>query len=102
MNPIKAVRNQFLGINPLLHSQLQVAGGWDHFHVNHISDLTRLLQRDLHSMGYLAQAEQSLQIRRRAIGIYQKTADDTRRCSGVAGTALASQQTGRTPFCDVS
>jgi len=61
---LKSVRNQFLGINPLLHSQLQVGGGWDNFHVNHISDLTRFLQRDLRPMGYLAQAEQSLQIRR--------------------------------------
>lgn len=64
MTPLKSVRNQFLGINPLLHSQLQVDGGWDNFHVNHISDLTRFLQRDLRGLGYVAQAEQSLQIRR--------------------------------------
>jgi len=124
---MKSVQNQFLGVNPLLHSQLQAASGWDHFHVNHISDLTRFLQRDLRPLGYLAQAEQSLQIRRhdsaprapesdvtiydpaqrsttsgtltgglampvpelleldeadlatyRAVGIYQKTADDQR------------------------
>lgn len=65
MSPLKTVNNQFLGINPHLHSQLQSDGGWDNFHVNHISDLTRFLQRDLRSMGYHAQAEQSLQIRRR-------------------------------------
>jgi hypothetical protein len=65
MATLKTILNQFLGINPLLHSQLQAEGGWDNFHVNHISDLTRFLQRDLRSMGYLAQAEQSLQIRRR-------------------------------------
>jgi len=65
MAALKTVLNQFRGINPLLHSQLQTEGGWDNFHVNHISDLTRFLQRDLRSMGYLAQAEQSLQIRRR-------------------------------------
>jgi hypothetical protein len=65
MPPIKAVSNQFLGINPLLHSRLQLNGGWDHFHVNHISDLTRFLQRELRAMGYVALSEQSLQIRRR-------------------------------------
>ncbi|NDJ53556.1 MAG: DUF4058 family protein [Chloroflexi bacterium] len=59
------VKNQFLGVNPLLHSRLQMEGGWDNFHINHISDLTRFLQRDLRELGYLAQAEQSLQIRRR-------------------------------------
>ncbi len=64
MPPIHSVKNQFFGINPLLHSQLQEDGGWDHFHVNHISDLTRFLQRDLRSMGYVVQSEQSLQIRR--------------------------------------
>jgi hypothetical protein len=65
MTTLKTVLNQFPGINPLLHSKLQAEGGWDNFHVNHISDLTGFLQRDLRSMGYLAQAEQSLQIRRR-------------------------------------
>ncbi|MEM6282063.1 MAG: DUF4058 family protein [Chloroflexota bacterium] len=65
MTPVQSVHNQFLGINPLLHDQLQLDGGWDNFHVNHISDLTRFLQRDLRGLGYLAQAEQSLQIRRR-------------------------------------
>lgn len=61
----QSIVNQFFGINPMLHSQLQAAGGWDHFQVNHISDLTRFLQRDLRTMGYVAQSEQSLQIRRR-------------------------------------
>jgi len=69
MTAIKTVKNQFLGINPLLHSQLQVDGGWDHFHVDHISDLTRFLQRDLRSMGYITQAEQSLQIRRSDVAV---------------------------------
>ncbi len=59
------VRNPFLGINPLLHSLLQTEGRWDNFHVNHISDLTRFLQQALRPLGYVAQAEQSLQIRRR-------------------------------------
>jgi len=65
MSEQQSVQNQFRGINPHLHSQLQADGNWDNFHVNHISDLTRFLQRDLRELGYLAQAEQSLQIRRR-------------------------------------
>jgi hypothetical protein len=64
MASLGAITNQFCGINPLLHSQLQASGQWDNFHVNHISDLTRFLQRGLRPLGYLAQAEQSLQIRR--------------------------------------
>ncbi len=77
MSPLKTVLNQFLGINPLLHSQLQVEGGWDHFHVNHISDLTRCLQRDLRPLGYLAHSEQSLQIRRRDGELRSPEADVT-------------------------
>lgn len=74
---MKTVRNRFLGINPLLHSRLQADGGWDNFHVNHISDLTRFLQRDLRDMGYLAQAEQSLQIRRRGDNLRSPESDVT-------------------------
>lgn len=66
MPPIKTIVNQFRGINPHLHSRLQADGGWEHFHVNHISDLTRFLQRDLRKMGYVVQSEQSLQIKRGA------------------------------------
>lgn len=64
MSTHQTITNQFLGINPLLHSHLQTAGQWDNFHMNHISDLTRFLQRELRPLGYYAQAEQSLQIRR--------------------------------------
>ncbi len=74
---MRIILNQFLGINPLLHSQLQTEGGWDNFHVNHISDLTRFLQRDLRPLGYLAQTEQSLQIRRRDESVRQPESDVT-------------------------
>lgn len=56
--------NQFLGINPHLHSQLQQNGQWDVFHANHIVDLARSIQGAVRPLGYLAQVEQSLQIRR--------------------------------------
>ncbi len=77
MESIRAVINQFLGINPLLHSHFQSTGGWDNFHVNHISDLTRFLQRELRPLGYLAQAEQSLQIRRQDAPIRTPESDVT-------------------------
>lgn len=92
MPPLKTVNNQFLGINPHLHSQLQADGGWDNFHVNHISDLTRFLQRDLRSMGYHAQAEQSLQIRRRDDQARSPESDVTiydRSNRGAASTILS-------------
>jgi hypothetical protein len=57
MTPLRTIRNPYLDINPWLHSPLQIEGRWDNFHVNHISDRTRFLQRDLRPLGYLAQAE---------------------------------------------
>jgi hypothetical protein len=64
MDSAYSIINQFFGVNPLLLSRLQVEGGWNHFHVNHISDLTRYLQQSLRPLGYLVQVEPSLQIRR--------------------------------------
>jgi hypothetical protein len=62
--PVRAVKNQYRGINAHLHSLLQTKGGWDSLHANHIIDLTRALQAQLIPMGYEADVEQSLQIRR--------------------------------------
>lgn len=64
MDALRAVKNQFLGINPHLHSFWQTEGGWEGFHNNHIIDLTRMLRSHLLSLGYTAQVEESLQIRR--------------------------------------
>jgi hypothetical protein len=64
MSPIRSRKNQYRGINAHLHSLLQTSGGWEGFHTNHIADLTRLLQVQLIPMGYEADIEQSLQIRR--------------------------------------
>ncbi|MBA3871098.1 MAG: DUF4058 family protein [Anaerolineae bacterium] len=63
MNPINPVKNQYRGINAHLHSYWQAEGGWDSFHTNHISDLMRLIDSALPA-GYVADIEQSLQIRR--------------------------------------
>ncbi len=64
MSPVRSNKNQYRGINAHLHSLLQAKGGWNGFHANHIPDLTRLLQVQLRPMGYEADIEQSLQIRR--------------------------------------
>lgn len=62
--PACSIRNQYLGINAHLHSYWQSMGGWAGFHTNHISDLLRLMRAQLLPMGYTAEIEDSLQIRR--------------------------------------
>lgn len=64
MNPINPVKNQYRGINAHLHSYWQGVGGWDSFHTNHIADLMREMNKNLMPMGYVADIERSLQIRR--------------------------------------
>ncbi|MFN8490597.1 MAG: DUF4058 family protein [Caldilineaceae bacterium] len=64
MQPIRSIKNQYLGINAHLHSDWQNRGGWNSFHGNHIADLLRLLRVKLLPMGYTAEIEPSLQIRR--------------------------------------
>ncbi len=64
MKPIRIIKNQYLGVNAHLQSQLQAEGTWDHFHSLHIGDLTKLLAVALYPMGYTALNEESLQIRR--------------------------------------
>jgi Protein of unknown function (DUF4058) len=64
MTPIRAIKNQYRGINAHLHSYWQSEGGWDSFHANHIADLMRLMTAQLLPMGYVADIQQSLQIRR--------------------------------------
>jgi hypothetical protein len=64
MVAVRSIKNQYVGVNAHLHSHFQVAGGWDGFHANHISDLMRLMSAQLLPMGYVAEIQQSLQIRR--------------------------------------
>jgi hypothetical protein len=64
MGPVRSVRNQYRGINAHLHSYWQAVGGWSRFHSNHISDLLRALRPQLLPLGYDADLEPSLQIRR--------------------------------------
>lgn len=64
MNAIHSLKNQYLGINAHLHSYWQAEGGWSSFHTTHIATLTSALKSHLLPMGYTADIEQSLQIRR--------------------------------------
>jgi Protein of unknown function (DUF4058) len=62
--PIRSVKNQYPGVNAHLHSYWQSVGGWSRFHTNHITDLMRAIRPLLIPMGYDADVEPSLQIRR--------------------------------------
>jgi hypothetical protein len=64
MQPVRSIKNQYPGINAHLHSLWQAVGGWSRFHTNHITDLMRVLRPLLIPMGYDADVEPSLQIRR--------------------------------------
>lgn len=64
MTAVRSVKNQFSGINPYLHSYYQGVGGWGRFHNMHLSDLAKTLKAQLLPMGYTADLEASLQIRR--------------------------------------
>jgi hypothetical protein len=62
--PIRSRHNQYHGINAHLHSFWQEVGGWSRFHSLHIGHLTLALKEVLLPMGYTAENEPSLQIRR--------------------------------------
>jgi hypothetical protein len=64
MNTIRTVRNQFRGINPHLHSYWQGAHKWNRFHNYHVGQLMAALKTQLVPMGYTAELEESVQIRR--------------------------------------
>jgi len=64
MPPVRSIKNQYRGINAHLHSYWQSEGGWDSFHNNHITYLAAALKGKLLPMGYTADTQQSLQIRR--------------------------------------
>lgn len=74
---IRSVKNQYRGINAHLHSYWQAEGGWDSFHTLHIGDLTKMLDAALLPMGYTADVEKSLQIRRRDEPIGEPESDVT-------------------------
>jgi hypothetical protein len=64
MNPLYARTNQYRGINAHLHSAFQSDDGWRGFHGTHITHLATALQDLLIPLGYIAQPEEGLQVRR--------------------------------------
>jgi hypothetical protein len=72
---VESRRNQYRGINAHLHSLWQGIGRWNRFHNVHIGDLLKLLKVPLLPMGYTAEIEESLQIRRVWEPPYQPRAD---------------------------
>jgi Protein of unknown function (DUF4058) len=60
----KSIKNQYLGVNAHLHSFWQSEAGWGGFHTTHLGDILKALKARLLPMGYTADAERSLQIRR--------------------------------------
>lgn len=74
---IHAPKNQYRGINAHLNSRLQAEGGWDSFHAIHLGDLTKTLRTVLFPLGYTADIEQSLQIKRAGAPTRQPESDVT-------------------------
>ncbi len=64
MARIRSIKNQYHGINAHLQSALQIPGEWAGFHSRHIGDLVGLMRAQLMPMGYTAEMEESLQVRR--------------------------------------
>jgi hypothetical protein len=69
--PIQSRKNQYLGINAHFHSFMQTHHKWNRFHGVYNTYLVASLQDSLEGLGYRAEYEESLQIRR--------WADTTRR-----------------------
>jgi Protein of unknown function (DUF4058) len=65
MQRLISPNNQYMGINAHLHSHFlhSDSEGWEEFHSDHITDLTRAMNVQLMAMGYIARKERSLQIR---------------------------------------
>jgi hypothetical protein len=62
--PIQTVRNQYRGVNAHLHSFWQASRTWNRFHNVMIAGLMQSLKASLIPMGYTADIEESIQIRR--------------------------------------
>jgi Protein of unknown function (DUF4058) len=67
--------NQYRGINAHLHSLFQASSGWRGFHGNQITHIAAALQDILIPLGYIAQTEEGLQVRRLDEGTTTRIAD---------------------------
>jgi hypothetical protein len=61
---IRAVKNQYRGINAHLHSYWQAEGGWHEFHSLYLASLYTSLKPAALKLGYTVSLEPSIQIRR--------------------------------------
>lgn len=62
--PVRSIRNQYRGVNAHLHSMWQAEGTWNRFQNMYIAALNQALRAQLRPLGYIAQIEEGLQIRR--------------------------------------
>jgi Protein of unknown function (DUF4058) len=72
---IRSVKNQYPGVNAHMHSFWQGRDKWNWFHNVYIGQLLLSLRAILIPMGYMAQIEDSLQIRRRDDKLTRPQAD---------------------------
>jgi hypothetical protein len=64
MSPVRSIINQYRGVNAHLHSRWQAEGTWNRFHNMYVAALNQALRAQLRPLGYIAQIEEGLQIRR--------------------------------------
>ncbi|MCE7982031.1 MAG: DUF4058 family protein [Caldilinea sp. CFX5] len=64
MKAVKALKNQYLGINAHLNSYWQNDEDWSEFHTSYIVHISAALKAQLLPLGYTTGKERSLQIRR--------------------------------------
>jgi hypothetical protein len=105
MPPIKAVKNQYVGINAHLHSYWQAVGGWPEFHTAHIVHLWTALNSVLLPRGYSAALEKSLQIRHEDVRLSEPESDltiyDVHGRSKIRPAFQPSSAAGTFQFADV-
>jgi hypothetical protein len=76
MVAVRSIKNQYRGLNAHVHSLWQSRSGWSGFHTVHIGYLLRAFRAELRALGYTADAEQSLQIRRVASPVSEQRRAD--------------------------
>ncbi|MBC8100265.1 MAG: DUF4058 family protein [Armatimonadetes bacterium] len=62
--PVRAIQNQYRGVNAHLHSFWQATNTWHRFHNGYVTHLMQSLQARLIPLGYIVEIEESLQVRR--------------------------------------
>lgn len=62
--PIHTLKNQYHGINAHLHSFWQATGTWNRFHNAYVTHLAEVFIAQLLHLGYIAEMEDSIQVRR--------------------------------------